>query len=130
MLMPGHTLNEILLLTSLSSRGIAELRLMCTGAPDDPFLCDVDPPTFGQGTILAADKEACTIDFQLMEGYMLKDKPYRIEVFTPEAVMLPHLQDEPSEYTDLGAPRCTLNCSSLIIMRIAWRETGKWGRVY
>ena len=79
---------------------------MYAGAPDNPVLCDVDPPSFGQGTILAADKEACTIDFQLMEGYTLNEKPGRIELFTPDGVMLPHLQDEPSEYTDLGAHQC------------------------
>ena len=37
---------------------------------------------------------------------MLNEKPGRIELFTHEGVLLPHVQDVPGEHTDLGARCC------------------------
>ena len=74
------------------------------GAPNDPLLLDSDPLGFAQGWVLAANQEEATIDLQLMDGYALTVKPNRIELFTSEGVMLPHVQDVPQEHTDLGEP--------------------------
>ena len=84
---------------------------MGAGAPGDPLIFESDPVGFAQGWVLGADKEACTIDLQLMDGYELADALGRIELFTPQGVMLPHPQDVPQEHTDLGArPAGTACC--------------------
>ena len=44
----------------------------CAGAPDVRLLCNVAPLLWAV-TSLAADKEACTVDFQLRPGYTLSE---------------------------------------------------------
>ena len=55
---------------------------------------DNDPMAFTQGTIVGANPDELTIDVRIMDGYILPTKTDgRIEIFTPEGVMLPHGQD-------------------------------------
>ena len=80
---------------------------MSAGAPGDPLIFDSDPINWAQGWITGADKEACTIDLRLMDGYDITEKPGRIKLFTPDGVALPHTQDPVQEHTDLGEPCCS-----------------------
>ena len=91
---------HIMALLQLSS----EPRLVSTGSPDEPLIIDSEPLGFTQGRIIDSNKEELTIDFQIMEGYRVPKEGGRIELFTPEGVMLPHTQDVPQEVQDLGKP--------------------------
>ena len=76
-----------------------------TGSPEEPLIIDSEPLGFTQGHIIASDKEDLTIDIQIMEGYTpVKDCGGRIEVFSPDGVMLPHNQDPTKGVEDLGKP--------------------------
>ena len=82
----------------------SEPGLGLTGSPDEPLIIDSEPLGFTQGRIIESNKEELTIDFQIMEGYRVPTEGGRIELFTPEGVMLPHTQDVPQEVHDLGKP--------------------------
>ena len=58
-----------------------------------PFVMDADPLGWTQGEIVDFNEEDMTIDAQLFEGYAMPTKGERIEIFTPDGVMLPHGQD-------------------------------------
>ena len=82
--------------------------MMCAGAQGDPLILDSDPVPYTQGRILSYDKDALTVDAELLEGYNPPVDNARIKLFTPEGVMLPHTQDPTQDYQDLGELACQL----------------------
>ena len=75
------------------------------GSPEEPLIIDSEPLGFTQGRIIASNKDDLTIDIEIMEGYTAaKDTGGRIEIFSPDGVMLPHNQDPTKEVEDLGEP--------------------------
>lgn len=58
-----------------------------------PFVLDADPLGWTQGEIIDLNEAEMTIDAQIFEGYAMPTKGERIEIFTPEGLMLPHGQD-------------------------------------
>ena len=75
---------------------------MRAGSEDDPFVIDSEPIGFTQGFITASSNESQTITLKLMDGYAPPVPSGRIELFAPNGTMLPHLQDEFQNVTDLG----------------------------
>ena len=102
------------------------MKHILTGSPEEPLVIDSEPLGFTQGHIVAANKEDLTIDIQIMEGYTAaKDCGGRIEMFSPDGVMLPHNQDPNKEVEDLGEPlpdillgprQAPMSCSSCPVL--------------
>lgn len=82
--------------------------MMCAGARDDPLILDSDPLPYTQGRILSYDKNALTVDAELLEGYKPPVDNGSIKLFTPEGVMLPHTQDPTQGFEDLGELACQI----------------------
>ena len=86
------------------------------GDQGDPLILDSDPVPYTQGRIVSYDKEALTVEAELLEGYKPPTDNGGIKLFTPEGVMLPHTQDVTQGYEDMGEPLCIdVFCMSLLI---------------
>lgn len=77
----------------------------CIGNKDltvrGPVILDAEPLAWSQMQIIGFDAKEFTIDGRVFEGYPMPEKGGRIEIFTPEGVMLPHTQDGPSVWLPL-----------------------------